>query len=212
VYAWWKAMQHHEIVCCISLISANEESYMFHTPNIRWTRLQAEAARVAHLVHETRGVKEEELSDLKTAIWNAKREYQLDGIVTGAILSQYQKSRIEAIAQELSLIVLNPLWQISEDAYMQDLIEHFCVIVSGVASEPFDETWLGKKLDKEALKKLHTFQTRYRITLTGEGGEYESFVCDAPQFQESIRILAYKQEYANYRGIYRITDAVLEKW
>ena len=210
VYAWWKAMQDHEVVCCISLISANEESYMFHTPNIRWAKLQAKAAQVPHLVHETKGVKEEELSDLKDAIWNAKKQYQLDGIVTGAILSQYQESRINAIAQELSLITFNPLWQVEQDAYMQDLIEHFFVIFSGVASEPFDETWLGKKLDADALKKLQAFRTKYHITLTGEGGEYESFVCDAPQFQKRILILASEVEYAHYRGMYRITDAVLK--
>ena len=42
-YAMYKAMQENEIVCLISVISKNEASYMFHTPNIHLVDLQAEA-------------------------------------------------------------------------------------------------------------------------------------------------------------------------
>jgi uncharacterized protein (TIGR00290 family) len=95
---------------------------------------------------------------------------------------------------------------------MQDLLKQgFSVIVSGIASEPFDETWLGKELNQEALEDLKKFHKKYRITLTGEGGEYESFVCDAPQFSHRIVVKASEQEYANYRGFFRITRARLEK-
>ena len=212
MYAWWKAMQNHEISCCISIISTNEESYMFHTPNMRWTSLQAESAQIPHIIYHTEGVKEEEIHDLAAAIRCARDQYQLDGIVTGAILSEYQSSRIYAICDELSLAVLQPLWNIDQDMYMQDLLDRgFVVLVSGVASEPFDETWLGKTLDRETLQILKTFQKKYQITLTGEGGEYESFVCDAPQFSRRIDIRSSRQEYANYRGIFRITSAILEE-
>jgi ABC transporter with metal-binding/Fe-S-binding domain ATP-binding protein len=212
VYAWWKAMQNHEILCCISLISTNEESYMFHTPNMRWTSLQAETAQIPHFLHHTQGIKEDELRDLSAAIRCAKDQYQLDGIVTGAILSEYQSSRSCAICDELSLTVLHPLWNIDQDMYMQDLLDQgFSVIISGVASEPFNEVWLGKTLDVETLQTLKEFRRKYHITLTGEGGEYESFVCDAPQFSHRIVIESSMQEYANYRGTFRIISANLEE-
>ena len=204
-------MREHEIACCISLLSANEESYMFHTPNMRWTDLQTESANVPHVVHYTQGIKEKELQDLSASILRAKTQYQLDCIVTGAILSEYQSSRIRSICDEHHLMVLNPLWNIDQDSYMQDLLDQgFSVIISGVASEPFDEMWLGKTLDKDALQAFKRFQKRYHITLTGEGGEYESFVCDAPQFSRRIVIDSSEQEYANYRGVFRIKSARLE--
>jgi len=212
VYAWWKAMQEHEIACCISVISANEESYMFHTPNMRWTSLQTEAAQIPHILHYTQGIKEEELRDLSVAIHRAKDQYQIDCIVTGAILSKYQFSRISSICDELSLTARSPLWNIDQDAYMQDVLDQgFSVIISGVASEPFDETWLGKTVDMKTLQALKEFRKKYHITLTGEGGEYESFVCDAPQFSHRIVIESSVLEYVNYRGIFRIIDAKLEK-
>ena len=37
------AKKHHEISCLLSMKSENDESYMFHTPNIGITELQAEA-------------------------------------------------------------------------------------------------------------------------------------------------------------------------
>jgi ABC transporter with metal-binding/Fe-S-binding domain ATP-binding protein len=211
VYAWWKAMQNHEISCCISLISTNEESYMFHTPNMKWTSLQTEAAQVPHVLHHTQGIKEEELRDLFIAIRRARDQYQFDGIVTGAILSEYQSSRISMICDELSLTVLHPLWNIDQNRYMQDILDQgFSVIISGVASEPFNETWLGKTFDVETLQILKEFRKKYYITLTGEGGEYESFVCDAPQFSHRIIIESSMLEYANYRGTFRILSAKLE--
>ena len=179
---------------------------------MRWTQLQAEAAGVPFILHHTQGIKEEELRDLSSAIQKAKHQYQIDCIVTGAILSEYQASRIHRICDKHGLVVLDPLWSIDQDMYMQDLIKQgFTVIVSGIASEPFDETWLGKKLDREALQDLQTFRAKYHITLTGEGGEYESFVCDAPQFSHRIVIEASEQKYANYRGFFKITRARLEK-
>ncbi|MBU0761748.1 MAG: TIGR00289 family protein, partial [Candidatus Altiarchaeota archaeon] len=86
-YALYKAMQSDEVVCLITIASKNDESYMFHTPNISMTRLQAEAIGLPNLVFETEGVKEEELADLEKAIEQAVKEYGVEGIVTGAIES-----------------------------------------------------------------------------------------------------------------------------
>jgi len=43
-FACWKAMQKEEVVCLITIVSRNPESYMFHTPNIRFAALQARSA------------------------------------------------------------------------------------------------------------------------------------------------------------------------
>jgi len=66
-FACWKAMQQEEVVCLITVISGNPESYMFHTPNIRLAALQAEAAGLPLVEVETAGEKEEELLDLARA-------------------------------------------------------------------------------------------------------------------------------------------------
>jgi len=43
-FALHKAAEKEEVVCLITLVSENKESFMFHTPNIDVTALQAEAS------------------------------------------------------------------------------------------------------------------------------------------------------------------------
>ena len=212
-YACYRAMEGEEVTCLITVSSRNPDSYMFHTPNIRWTRLQAEAAGLPLVEVMSAGEKEVELDDLRRALFIAHEEYGVEGVVTGAILSVYQASRIQKICKALDLWCFNPLWHTDQEAYMSRLLKHgFQVIISGVFSAPFDEFWLGKEINKGVLSDLLRFSRTYGITLTGEGGEYETFTCDAPFFRNRIEILNANVEYHNFHGRYEITEAqVIEK-
>jgi len=134
LYAAWRMLQTgHEIACFITIQSRNPESYMFHTPNIGLTRLQAEAAGIPLLVQETEGLEEKELDDLTTAIQRSAHEYGLEGIVTGAIQSVYQASRIERICHQEHLWCFSPLWLCDQEQYLHALVsDGFEVIVAGV--------------------------------------------------------------------------------
>lgn len=213
VYATYRAMQKEEVSCLISIVSENCESYMFHTPNIHLTAMQAEAMDIPILEYTTQGIEEAELVDLKQAISLAVEQYGIEGIVTGAVLSVYQATRIQKICDALGLWCYNPLWHIDQDRYMQRLIdEGFEVLVSGVFSAPFDETWLGRRIDDEALRLLRLYAAKYGITLTGEGGELETLVTDAPFFVKKIVVLKSELVYANYNGRYIVQGAeVVEK-
>jgi len=186
-YAAWLAMQEHEVVCLITLVSDNPASYMFHTPNIMWAGLQAEAAGLPLVTGHTKGVKEEELEDLKQVIIQAKRDYSLDGIVTGAVASSYQATRIQKICDDLDLDCLNPLWQVDQEEVVSGIIRAgFEVIVSAIAAEPLTVDWLGRRIDESFVSDLKKLDAKYGISLTGEGGEFESFVLDAPFFKKRL--------------------------
>jgi len=210
LFACWKAMQHEEVVCLITVISRNPESYMFHTPNIHLAGLQAEAAGLPLVEVETAGEKETELLDLRRALIEARERFGIEGVVTGAILSVYQASRVQRLCHELDLWCFNPLWHTDQKAYMEDLIgAGFRVIIAGVFSCPFDASWLEREIDRRALDELRDAARRYRITLTGEGGEFETFVIDAPFFSRRIAIEESSEVYRNYNGVLRIERAGL---
>ncbi|PIN70328.1 TIGR00289 family protein [Candidatus Woesearchaeota archaeon CG11_big_fil_rev_8_21_14_0_20_43_8] len=210
IYAAYLAMQKAEVVCLVTLVPENKESYMFHTPNIGWTELQAEAIGIPHLIHHTKGEKEKELDDLKDAIIKAKEKYQIDGIVTGAIESVYQAARIQRICHELGLWCFNPLWKREQVGFLRELNEKgFKAVISGVFAYPFDESWLGKMIDEDAIKELADLQKRYKINPSGEGGEIETFVVDGPVFKKKIEILRSKKTYDNYNGLFIIEEAEL---
>lgn len=210
LFACGRAMEKEEVVCLIAIRSVNNESYMFHTPNVSFVALQAEAAGLPLIEMETAGEKEKELDVLYEALVRAREQYRIEGVVTGAILSVYQASRVQQISHDLGLWCFNPLWHTNQEEYLQALLkEGFEVIISGVFAEPFDETWLGRPIDQTSVALLGQYVEKYGITLTGEGGEYETFVLDAPFFKKRIEVLDASSEYRNYRGFYRINRARL---
>jgi len=205
-----RALETDEVACLISIRSKNDASYMFHTPNIHLVPLQAEAAGIPLVTVETEGIEETELADLSRALSLAREQHGIDGVVTGALMSVYQATRVQRICHELGLWCYNPLWYTNPDAYMERLIASgFSVIVTGVFSAPFTEDWLGRAIDREALADLRRYVKSDRITLTGEGGEYETLVLDAPFFRQRIVIREAEKEYANYRGVLKISKAEL---
>jgi diphthine-ammonia ligase len=210
LFACGMALEREEVACLITALPENKESYLFHTPNVHYVRLQAEAAGLPLIEITTEGKKEEELRDLSSVIASARDTFDLEGIVTGAILSVYQATRVQRIAHDLGIWCFNPLWHIDQSAYLEELIRKgYDLIVAGVSSAPFDASWLGRRIDSVAVRELKEYEKKYRITLSGEGGEYETFVTDAPFFKKRIEILAYSMEYKNYRGVFFIEEAVL---
>lgn len=200
----------HEIACLLSIRSKNKDSYMFHTPNISLTELQAEAMDLPLLTQETSGEKEKELEDLKDLISNAKKQYNIEGIVTGAIESVYQASRVQRICLELGLWCFNPLWQKSPQEVLEDLVKNkFEVILSAVAAYPLDEKWLGRKIDMATIKDLLKLQKEYGIQIAGEGGEYESLVLHCPLFKKRLEVVRAHTHYGNHAGQYVIEEARL---
>ena len=91
------AAEKETVACLITVESKNAESFMFHTPNIDVTALQAEALGLPLVKVETEGQKEVELADLEHAIAEAKSRYGIEGVVTGAVESVYQASRVQRI-------------------------------------------------------------------------------------------------------------------
>ena len=210
-FACHLAMQKEEVACLILVRSRNEESYMFHTPNTHLVPLQAEAAGLPLVTVETEGIEEAELRDLSRIISIAVEQYGIEGVVTGALLSVYQASRVQRICRDLDLWCFNPLWYIDPELYMKELITTgFRAIITGVFAAPFTADWLGREIDREAFSGLQQYVKSYRITLTGEGGEYETLILDAPVFRKRLVILEAEKEYANFRGFLRVKRAVLE--
>ena len=191
--AYLMQKEGHEIFCLISIFSENLESYMFHTPSIEKTKKQAEVMGIPLIIEKTKGEKEIELDDLKRAIKKAKDEYGIEGIVTGAIQSVYQASRIQKICDELELKCFNPLWQKDEMEYLKELIrEKFKVAIVGVFAYPLDKSWLLREIDEKFISDVRDLHEKYKIHVAGEGGEFETFVLNCPLYSKELKIVGKK--------------------
>ncbi len=199
-----------DLACLITLSPMRSDSYMFHYPNIRWTAMQAEAMRLPQVVLETKGVKEEELVDLRSAVETARRDYSIEGVYTGALASVYQKSRVERICDELGVKAVSPLWHVDPISHLNNIVASgFEVIMTGVAALGLDESWLGRPLDKEAIRELAELHAKYGVNPGLEGGEGETFVLDCPLFDRRIRVVSSKKHWKGDAGYLEIVDARL---
>ena len=122
-------------------------------------------------------------------------KYEIEGVVSGAIASVYQAQRVQRICNKLKIECFNPLWQRDQNVLLDELLEKkFSVVIAGVFAYGLDENWLGRKIDTSAVKDLMKLEEKYHINPCGEGGEFESFVLDAPFFKKRIAIVHAKKE------------------
>ena len=196
----------HNVDILATMISKRDDSYMFHFPNIHLTDHISRALEIPLVTAQTSGIKEKELEDLKKLL----SSLNVDGVVSGAIQSSYQKERIGKICAQLGLESITPLWNENPLKIMEELINlNFKVIIVGVYAYGLDKSWLGKEITLESLQELIELNKQYQISLVGEGGEYESLVLDGPIFKKRLEVIRTAICYENNRGVLAIKEAKL---
>ena len=181
------------ISCLLTMFSENKESYMFHTPSITKVEKQAEVMDLPLLIQMTKGKKESELVDLENIIRHARDDFDVKSIITGAVESAYQASRVQKICDTLDLECFNPLWQKDQLELLRDIIKYgFDVIITGVFAYPLTEDLLGRYIDEDFLSDVRILQKTYQINPAGEGGEFESLVVNCPLFSRPLTIIRTK--------------------
>lgn len=211
IMALYKALENgDEVAYLLSMISENDESYMFHVPNIHITDLIAEAIEIPIIKGYSKGEKEKELDDLENQLLILKKN-NVEAIYNGALFSKYQKSRIDKLCKKIGLKSIAPLWNTNEENYMNEIINlGFEIIITGVFAEGLDKTWLGRKIDKVAIEELKVINKKYGINLAFEGGEAETLAIDGPIFKKRIKIIKAEKHWNFDNGIFNIKEAVLE--
>ncbi len=181
--------QGWEVKYLITMQPISIESWMFHHPCIELTKLQAKSMGIKQIIQKTAGKKEEELQDLIAAIKPIVDRNEIDAIVSGAVDSNYQKDRIDALCKELGIKHLGLLWHKNPEHLLREQVEfNFKTIITAVAAAGFDKSWLGRKIDAEAIEELKSLNEKYGVHICGEGGEFETFVTDCPMFKQRIEL------------------------
>ena len=104
----------------------------------------------------------------------------------------------------------SPLWHKNPRLLVEDLKKSgFRIILSAVAAKGLDKSCLGRELTEQEWSKLERLSEIHGIHLTGEGGEYESFVLDTPHFSKTIEIEKSRKEWHGDSGRMVIEEASL---
>jgi diphthine-ammonia ligase len=212
-FALWCAIhQAHDVACLLTIIPERRDSWMFHHPAVEWTGLQAKALGFPVVTAKTSGVKEEELTALRQSLSELVSSLGIECVVTGAIASEYQRSRIDRICDELGIQAMAPLWGKSPKRLLREEIEMgFEFVLTACMAMGLDQSWLGRVIDTDALKELENISQRHGINLAFEGGEAETFVTDAPIFSKRIRIVEAEPIWKGDSGYLRIVRAEFDE-
>ncbi|MEM2102773.1 MAG: TIGR00289 family protein [Candidatus Bathyarchaeia archaeon] len=205
--ALYRAMRGgYDVKFLVAMVPRREDSWMFHYPNIHMVDLFAEAAGFPLVKSETSGLGEVELEDLKRLLG----KLDIEGVITGAVSSEYQKTRIEKVCKELHLASISPLWHENPLELLREIInEKFDALIVGVYAYGFDSSWLGRRFNQETVDALLQLNKKYGISLVGEGGEYESLVLDAPFFKKRIKLLTTERIWKGQSGYLLVRKAEL---
>jgi diphthine-ammonia ligase len=208
VFAVYIAQQYGwDVTHLVSVCSENKDSYMFHSVNIHLTELLSEAIGIPLVKTVTKGEKETELTDLK----NLLQTLDIDGVISGAIASEYQRTHIEKICDEIGIKSFTPLWHKNQELMLRNQVNAgFQIMIVGVFAAGFDETWLGKIINHDTINKLVRLNEKYGINIAGEGGEFETLVLDGPLFHQTLVIDDAVKEWNRDCGRFQVKKAHLQ--
>ena len=190
------------------VVEPKENSMYWHYPNIEWTEIQAKAMgipliKVCEEGYEGIGKLEETLKELRG-------RDKIVGILSGVIYSDFQIKVLIKMCRRTGLKLITPLWMKCPLMILKKIVKcGIRAIIVSVAAQGLDEEWLGMEITYDTISKLIVKNKKYGVSLCGEGGEYETFVYDAPFFKKRIKINEYEKVWMKDSGILRIKNVEL---
>ena len=221
-WALYRALEEGLDVQRLVTVHPTGDSYMYHIPATSLATPAAESIGIELVDVEPDDFEasdavdsgrqgDAELEPLEAALEELDDDLDggIAGVTAGAVESEYQTSRIQAMCDRLDAELFAPLWQEDPRALADAMLAAgFEIRIIQVAAYGLDESWLGRTLDEAALDELATLNEGYGVHLLGEGGEFETLVTDGPHMDRPIE-LDYEIEWDGDRGSIRIEDAWL---
>ena len=221
-WALYRAIEEGLDVGRLLTVHPEGDSYMYHVPATRLAELAAESVGIplvdvepgdfdAESATDASAQGDTELEPMEAALDSLAGDLDggLAGVTAGAVESEFQTNRIEAMCDRLGCEVFAPLWQRDPRELADEMLDAgFEIRIIQVAAYGLDESWLGRTLDRDALGELEALNDEYGVHILGEGGEFETLVTDAPHMARPIE-LDYDTVWEGDRGHVEITDARL---
>jgi len=209
VFSVFVAQQYGwDVAYLVTVVPENKESWMYHSLNLSLVDLQSQAIGIPLIKQETKGEKEEELQEL----YNVLKKLDIAGVISGAIASEYQRTRIEQVCHQLNIKSFTPLWHKDPALLLHQYVSAgFHNMIVGVFAHGFTEAWLGRPIDEACIDDLLKLQKKYRINVGGEGGEYETLALDGPLFSKKLVLDKVEKKWRRDYGTAIVIKSHLEE-
>lgn len=201
IYAICKLVNEGHNLQALLHIQSNRktiDSYMFQTVGTELIECYKSCLSVPLFIFKTDGnalnlkleyeeTENDEVEDLYSALSKIKEVVDFECVSSGAILSIYQKNRLENVCKRLNIFAISPLYKRNQKELLEEMIEYgidarIIKIAAG---------GLNKDMINKDLKDINNFYSSCKyldVNFCGEGGEYETIVLDCPLFNKKISI------------------------
>lgn len=205
------ARQHGwDVVGGLTMRPVQDDAWMFHTPNLDATRAVAQCLGLPLDEVPCRADAQEEVEDLERAVRALARRHGADALLNGALQSEYQRTRIDAVGHRVGIKTFAPLWHKHARHYLDGLlVAGWDIRFSRTAADGVDNAWAGERMEKAHLDQMARHPSRPHAA--GEGGEYETLVLDAPCFGKRIVVEESRVEESASRATWVVTGWRLEE-
>ena len=166
----------------VTVRPGNPASLMFHSSNLDIVPVIALLSGLGYVEIQTEGEDEEELDDL----YHGLSAIDIEGVVIGAINSVSQRDMVLAIARDLEIEMVAPLWLMDAEAVLTEVASRMDAIIV-VTADGLGEEMLGSHIDDAFIANLKQIAARTHLDLAGEGGGYESIALYAPFYSRPVR-------------------------
>ena len=196
----------HDVPYLVNIMPEDTASWIFHTPNLNVVPLMAQAMGKELVTARSSGTEEGDMEGLTRALDGL----DVDGVITGAVWSDYQWDRMNLVCNDLGLKVFSPLWRKDQDLVMDAFLQSgIKAIIVGCYAEGLGQEWLGRVIDQQAVDELKKIRAKTGISIMGEGGEYESMTIDSPMHSHPLEIVESEVVWKRDNGTLNVKSARL---
>ncbi|KAK8379049.1 hypothetical protein O3P69_009651 [Scylla paramamosain] len=204
----------HQVVALANLAPNHTDeldSYMYQSVGHMGVEMYAEAVGVPLFRRVIQGsslnttsitynpTEGDEVEDLYLLLKEVQEKCQVDAVSVGAVLSDYQRVRVENVCSRLGLVCLAYMWRRDQSELLQEMVacglDAILIKVAAIGLHP--RKHLGRSIS-QMMSYLEKMKEKYHLNVCGEGGEYETFTLDCPLFRK--RIVVHKTEMVETAG------------
>ena len=207
---YYALQQGWDVEVLIAIKPKDTEAYLYHYATVEWTVLSSESLGIPLVLLKT-----DKNGPLKEAKELEKifRRIKIDAVLLGGV--GLQKAQIESVAKtakKFGIDVIVPHQGMNHyELFKQAIQLGFDIRITQVATDGLGSEWLGKKVDLDTLNKLRKLSEEYGFHIGGEGGYFDSFVCDGPIFKKKIEFIDTEKMWDSKTssGYLQVNNAVL---
>ena len=200
----------------ISVKPNRTDCYLFHFATVEHTKKIAEILGIKQIYttcSEADPIKEAKI------IKDIVEVNPVDSVILGGI--GLQETQIKSIREALFPLGIDVFASHAGHDHLtliKNMIKKgYDIILSEVAADGLGANWLGQHLNEQNIDEFVRLSNKHGFHVGGEGGPYNTFVCDGPIFPKKLEVVVFEKvmdgEFAGYINIkeIKIIDKIIAK-